>query len=117
MREFYEREGVHYWGPEELFPPKMPIAQAADALARVPALYHPVDKFTHGFSTDLLGRLMQVWSGESLDRCLRRAVFEPLEMVDTGFLVPQEKRSRLAFCHNVRDEAVSSRFYRVVLLP
>ena len=56
-----------------------------------------------GFNTDLLRRLIEVWPGESLDRYLRRAVFEPLEMVDTGFSVTKEKRSRFASCHIVRD--------------
>ncbi len=56
VKAFYEREGLRYWGPNELFPPKMSIARAAEALARVPALHHPGEKFTYGFDTDLLGR-------------------------------------------------------------
>lgn len=103
VREYYEREGLRYWGPSALFPPKMTIAQAADALARVPALHHPGERFTYGFNTDLLGRLIEVWSGEPLDQFLQRAVFDPLEMADTGFSVPPGKRSRLASCHTVRD--------------
>lgn len=99
VREFYEREGLRYWGPHELFPPQMSIARAAEALVRVPALHHPGEQFTYGFSTDLLGRLIEVWSGEPLDRYLQRAVFEPLEMTDTGFSVPKEKRHRFASCH------------------
>ena len=103
VRAFYEREGLRYWGPQELFPPKMTVAQAADALARVPALHHPGTKFTYGFNTDLLGRLIEIWSGDSLDRYLQRALFEPLEMADTGFAVPREKRARFTSCHIVRE--------------
>jgi CubicO group peptidase (beta-lactamase class C family) len=117
VREFYEREGLRYWGPHQLFPPKMTIARAAEALARVPALHHPGEKFTYGFSTDLLGRLIEIWSGEPLDRYLQRAVFEPLEMTDTGFAVPREKRARFTSCHTlaegklaVVDPAASSPF-------
>lgn len=117
VREFYQREGLRYWGPQELFPPKMTIAQAADALARVPALHHPGEKFTYGFNTDLLGRLIEVWSGEPLDRYLQHAVFMPLEMADTGFSVPKEKRARFTSCHtlsegklSVVDRAASSPF-------
>ena len=117
VREFYEREGLRYWGPHELFPPKMTIARATEALARVPALHHPGEKFTYGFNTDLLGRLIEIWSGEPLDRYLQRAVFEPLEMTDTGFSVPREKRARFTSCHTlsegklaVVDPAASSPF-------
>jgi len=103
VREFYERVGLRYWGPQELFPPKMTIARAADALARIPALHHPGEKFTYGFNTDLLGRLIEIWVGESLARYLQRAVFEPLGMVDTGFSVPAEKRARFTSCSTLSE--------------
>ncbi len=103
VREFYEREGMRYWGQGDMFPPKMTIEKAAEALARIPALHHPGDKFTYGYSTDLLGRLIEVWSGKSLDVFLRESVFEPLEMMDTGFSVPPEKRARFTSCLTVRD--------------
>lgn len=117
VREFYQREGLRYHGPHELFPPKMTIAQAADALARVPALHHPGEKFTYGFNTDLLGRLIEVWSGKTLDAFLRESVLEPLKMSDTGFFVPAAKRNRFASCfgtgngrREVVDPAASSPF-------
>ncbi|MBP7937145.1 MAG: beta-lactamase family protein [Phycisphaerae bacterium] len=103
VRGAYEREGLRYWGPLEMFPPRMTIAKAAEALARVPALHHPGERFTYGFNTDLLGRLIEVWSGRPLDEFLRQAVLEPLEMVDTGFSVPKEKRARFTSCHALRD--------------
>jgi len=99
VRPYYEREGLRYHGALEMFPPEMTIAQAAEALARVPALHHPGERFTYGFNTDLLGRLIEVWSGQSLDAFLRETIFEPLAMVDTGFSVPPEKRYRLATCY------------------
>ena len=103
VREFYEREGMRYWGAGDMFPPKMTIAKAAEALARIPALYHPGEKFTYGYSTDLLGRLIEVWSGKPLDLFLRESVLEPLEMADTGFFVPKVKRARFTTCLTVRD--------------
>ena len=57
VREFYEREGMRYWGPADMFPPRMTIEKAAEALARIPALHQPGEQFTYGFNTDLLGRL------------------------------------------------------------
>jgi CubicO group peptidase (beta-lactamase class C family) len=61
--------------------------------------------------------LIEIWSGEPLDRYLQRAVFEPLEMTDTGFSVPREKRARFTSCYTlsnatrtVVDPAASSPF-------
>jgi CubicO group peptidase (beta-lactamase class C family) len=103
VREFYKHEGLRYWGPASMFPPRMTIEKAAEALARIPALHHPGERFTYGFSTDLLGRLIEVWSGQPLEEFLRRAMLEPLEMVDTSFSVPKEKRPRFTSCHTLRD--------------
>jgi CubicO group peptidase (beta-lactamase class C family) len=117
VKDYYEREGMRYWGPAEMFPPRMTIEKAAVALARIPALHHPGERFTYGFSSDLLGRLIEVWSGQPLDVFLRQAVLEPLEMNDTGFSVPKEKRTRFTSCHvllngklAVADKATSSPF-------
>jgi CubicO group peptidase (beta-lactamase class C family) len=101
--EFYEREGMLYDAVHGLFPPKMAISEAADSLARIPIAHQPGAAFTYGFSTDLLGRLVEVWSGMSLDEYLREAIFEPLEMVDTGFSVPEAKRDRFTSCHKWED--------------
>lgn len=103
VREYYEREGMRYGGPGDMFPPKMTIAKAADALARIPALHHPGEKFTYGYSTDLLGRLIEVWSGKPLDVFLRESVLDPLELADTGFSVPKEKRARFTPCLTFLD--------------
>ena len=102
-REHYEKEGMLYWGPAGMFPPQMKIEKAASALARIPAQHHPGERFTYGFSTDLLGRLVEVWSGQSLDEYLQKEIFTPLEMVDTGFSVPRSKRNRFGSCHTLRD--------------
>jgi CubicO group peptidase (beta-lactamase class C family) len=85
-----------------MFPPKMTIEKLADGLARIPALHQPGARFTYGFNTDLLGRLIEIWSGNSLDRYMREAVLEPLGMVDTGFSVPKDKRDRFASCHSTQ---------------
>jgi len=100
---YYGREGMLYRPPHGMLPPDMPIEQAAEALARVPALHHPGERFTYGFNTDLLGRLIEVWAGQPLDEFLQQTIFEPLEMVDTGFSVPAEKRDRFASCHTWQD--------------
>lgn len=105
VHEFYEREGMRYWGPGDMFPPKMSIEKAAEALARIPALHHPGEKFTYGYSTDLLGRLIEIWSGKPLDVFLQKSVLKPLGMVDTGFSVVKKKKARFTTCLTVREGA------------
>lgn len=117
LLEQYETEGMLYDAEHGLFPPSKSIAEAADSLARIPAVHQPGATFTYGFSTDLLGRLVEVWSGKALDEYLQEAIFTPLEMVDTGFSVPSAKQERFASCHKwedgehfVADKAASSPF-------
>jgi CubicO group peptidase (beta-lactamase class C family) len=72
-------------------------------LATLPLVHHPGDKFEYGLSTDVLGRLIEVVSGMTLDEFFRRRIFEPLGMEDTHFFLPDEKVSRLAAVYR-RDE-------------
>jgi CubicO group peptidase (beta-lactamase class C family) len=101
--KYYEREGMRYRPPAAMLPPEMSIEKGAAALARIPALHHPGERFTYGFSTDLLGRLIEVWSGKSLDQYLKETLFDPLEMVDTAFSIPESKRARFASCHILKE--------------
>ncbi len=54
-------------------------------LAQAPLSFHPGDEFDYGVSTDIVGYLVQVISGERFDRYLQRWIFEPLGMTDTAF--------------------------------
>ena len=101
--EYYDREGLMYDKALGMFPPKMPIRKAADALTRIPAAHHPGAKFTYGFSTDLLGALIEIWSGQPLDEYFQHAILDPLEMHDTAFRVPADKKNRFASCHKWVD--------------
>ena len=66
------------------------------ALGQVPLLHEPGAAFSYGLSTDVLGRLVEVLSGVTLDEFLRTRLFEPLGMTDTAFYVPAEKAGRVA---------------------
>lgn len=75
------------------------LAAFADAVASLPLEFSPGAAWNYSVSTDLCGRLIEVISGEPLDRYLERHLFAPLGMVDTGFHVPEEKRARFAACY------------------
>jgi CubicO group peptidase (beta-lactamase class C family) len=72
------------------------LSDAMNRLGKLPLLHQPGEKWTYGLSIDLLGDLVELWSGVSLDEFFRKRIFEPLEMNDTYFNVPKEKTNRLA---------------------
>ena len=67
-----------------------------DRLADLPLKFSPGDHWNYGLSTDVCGYLVQEVSGQRFDEYLEKHIFEPLEMVDSGFHVPVEKHHRLA---------------------
>eukprot|EP00438_Fugacium_kawagutii_P018511 Skav201484 [mRNA] locus=scaffold828:220161:223742:- [translate_table: standard] len=68
-------------------------------LAKVPLRFHPGDAYAYGFSTDVLGRVLEVLCGKSLEEVLAESLFRPLGMDDTSFAVPNHKLHRLAACY------------------
>jgi len=66
------------------------------ALGGLPLLHNPGERFTYGLNSDLLGCLIEVISGESLEAYCRKHIFEPLGMKDSYFNVPATKSARLA---------------------
>lgn len=71
-------------------------AEAVATFARLPLAYHPGTRWEYSHSTDVLGRLVEIWSGQSLSDFLEQRIFKPLGMVDTGFHVPESQHGRLA---------------------
>jgi CubicO group peptidase (beta-lactamase class C family) len=65
-------------------------------MGKIPLMYQPGTAWHYSLSTDVLGRLVEVISGQSFDEFLRERIFEPLGMDDTGFYVPASKLDRFA---------------------
>jgi CubicO group peptidase (beta-lactamase class C family) len=72
--------------------------------ADVPLAFHPGTAWRYGISTDLLGYVVQVASGQPFDEFLRERIFFPLGMVDTDFWVPPEKVRRFASMYGPSKE-------------
>jgi CubicO group peptidase (beta-lactamase class C family) len=72
------------------------LEDMAEKLASIPLLYQPGTKWHYGVSTDVLGRIVEVASGRSLDKFFAERIFEPLGMIDTAFYVPRDKIDRFA---------------------
>lgn len=74
----------------------MSTREFADRIGSNPLEFEPSSSFAYGVSADILGALVEVISGKSFADFLQEEFFIPLEMADTGFWVPAEKRARLS---------------------
>ncbi len=75
---------------------EMTLAEGIDKLAAQPLMSQPGAAWNYSLSTDVLGRVVEVASGQAFDVFLRERIFKPLGMVDTDFVVPTAKWARLA---------------------
>lgn len=73
-----------------------PLADKIARLATLPLAHQPGEAWTYGMSIDVLGRLVELVSGQPFDVFLRTRLFEPLGMADTDFSVAPEELDRLA---------------------
>ena len=74
----------------------VPLKEFIDRLAQLPLAYQPGTHWEYGRSTDVLGHLLEVISDKDLDSLLQERLFGPLQMIDTGFWVPEGDWGRIA---------------------
>ena len=104
VAELYARAG--FVGPNTQFT----LADMVKKLGEIPLYCDPGSEWNYGMSTDIVGYLVEVLSGQTLDTYLQQHILDPLGMVDTGFTVPSEDLDRFAACYkrdtraSVRDE-------------
>lgn len=75
---------------------KITIGDNIKKLAKLPLCCQPGTAWEYGLNTDVLGYVVEVASGKTLDEFLHERIFKPLKMNDSHFVLPKEKRSRLA---------------------
>jgi CubicO group peptidase (beta-lactamase class C family) len=86
------------------------IGDSVKNLAAQPLLFNPGDRWEYSLGIDVLGRLIEVWSGKSFDEFLHTRLFEPLGMNDTYFFVPDAKVPRIATAYTYYDGKGLNRF-------
>lgn len=77
------------------------LAAFADGLAKVPLVLQPGAKWSYSVSLDLLGRVIEVASGQAFDAFLQARLFDPLGMTSTFFRVPESEKGRLTTNYGV----------------
>ena len=80
--------------------PDETLEQMCARIAKLPLVFSPGERWNYGHSTDILGRIVEVASGMSLDVFFRERIFGPLGMNDTDFFVPESKLDRLMACYS-----------------
>ncbi len=83
-----------------------PILATVKRMAALPFEAQPGEKFEYGYSTDILGALIEVVSGESLDAFLKNLILDPLGMNDTHFYLPKNKKERLAIVYSPENNGL-----------
>jgi CubicO group peptidase (beta-lactamase class C family) len=92
VSKLYEEAGV----TDGLSETSGTLADNVKKLAKLPLVCQPGSAWEYGLNTDVLGYVVEVVSGKTLEEFCRERIFGPLKMDDTWFHLPKEKRSRLA---------------------
>ncbi|HEX6658147.1 MAG TPA: serine hydrolase domain-containing protein [Ilumatobacter sp.] len=109
--QLYRKAGFEWGAPEG-----MTLADCCDRWAELPLVFQPGTEWNYGVSTDVLGRVVEVLSGMTLDRFFDDRILAPLKMVDTGFFVRDDqvdRTARLYGPHPATGEAVINPLERV----
>jgi CubicO group peptidase (beta-lactamase class C family) len=91
MNAIYAKAGI----PTGFVSEKINLGDKMRRLGRLPLVHQPGERFTYGLNVDVLGYLVEILSGETLDKYFRTHIFEPLGMNDTYFYLPASKYDRL----------------------
>ncbi len=71
------------------------LKEEVNQIASMPLVHQPGARFSYGLSTNVIGYLIEMISGQTLDAYLSKHIFQPLQMHDTYFYLPASKKDRL----------------------
>ncbi len=80
-----------------------PVGATVARMAALPFDAQPGERWVYGYSTDILGALVERVSGRTLEEFLRARIFEPLGMKDTHFYLPESKADRFAVVYSAKE--------------
>jgi CubicO group peptidase (beta-lactamase class C family) len=95
------------YGVKAPFRRDKPIADFVASLGTLPLLHQPGEVWEYSIGYDVLGRVIEVVSGQPFDRFLQNRLFAPLHMVDSGFSVPEDKLDRLVAVPGAQPASLS----------
>lgn len=80
--------------------------EIAEKIGRSPLMFSPGERWHYGTSADIMGAVIEAVSGMKYSDFLRKEIFEPLDMQDTGFYIPKEKYHRLAQIYDRKENGL-----------
>lgn len=101
--EHWQGAGIQGWYTAHF---DEPIRETVKRMASLPFDAHPGERWVYGYSTDILGALVEVASGLPLDEFLQNEIFTPLHMVDTHFYLPRQKQDRLVTVYSAGSDTL-----------
>ena len=101
IQAVYEKNNANEFG---LSHPELTTEQMANRIASVPLVFQPGAQYMYGLNMEILGRIVEVVSGMPLGEYFKKNIFDPLEMEDTRFYLPMEKKDRLVPIYTYNDK-------------
>jgi len=83
-----------------------PILETVKRMGSLPFDAQPGEKFVYGYNTDILGAVIEVVSGQTLASFLQDQILDPLDMKDTHFYLPENKKNRLATVYSSGKDGI-----------
>jgi CubicO group peptidase (beta-lactamase class C family) len=99
VEEYYREQKISF-NPGRQTEGGANLAAMTNRLAAAPLVRQPGSGWAYSVSIDVLGRLVEVWSGHPLDHFFKERIFQPLGMTDTAFWVTPEKTNNFAACYS-----------------
>ncbi len=113
LMAIYEKHGISE-GFEER---PILLKDNIETLAKLPLLHEPGEKYTYSLSYDVLGYLLEIWSGLTLDQFFQTRIFDPLGMKDAHFYLPKSKFDRLPEVYMSGDSGILPTNYPLINYP
>lgn len=89
-------------------PERMDLATCCETWASLPLLFQPGAEWNYSVASDVLGRIIEVISGVTLDQFFAQRIFQPLGMSDTRFWISEEESSRLAALYSPQPKTLQA---------
>ncbi len=102
-KEYWKEAGIQGWYFADR---KEPIQETISRIGDIPFDAQLGGRFEYGYNTDILGALIEVVSGETLDVFMSNRIFKPLGMNDTYFYLPKDKGDRLSVVYSATDQGL-----------
>jgi CubicO group peptidase (beta-lactamase class C family) len=92
----------------QLWKPDLTLEDMTDAITNMPLAFQPGTRWHYSIGIDVIARLIEIVSGQTLQSFLQQRLLRPLGMMNTGFSVSEDKRSHLATMYGLPDVATST---------